>query len=154
MEDVYEEVGFEGSGFEEDGFKEDLMSGANVERDKKSPKKTSKRIKRAHFHTDAEKHVREQILKTTKKSSEYDVNLYNYKMREVASELEFEHQELKHVPLLHLPYHLSKFFMVASKADETLFNASRTKELRRRSCRKFNSYKLRLVREWMKRKKM
>ena len=44
MEDVYEEVGFEGSGFEEDGFKEDLMSGANVERDKKSPKKTSIRV--------------------------------------------------------------------------------------------------------------
>ena len=110
-----------------DGFSEDLMSGGtsnNVGGEAKRREKTSKRIKRAHLHADPEDHVRQQIPNTTKKSTEYAVNLYNSIMQEVAIELSFDHQKLQDVPLLHLPYRLSKFFMVVSKADGNPFNAS------------------------------
>jgi hypothetical protein len=110
-----------------DGFSEDLMSGGtsnNVGGDAKRREKTSKSIKRAHLHADPEIHVRQQIPNTTKKSTEYAVNLYNSIMQEVAIELSFDHQKLQDVPLLHLPYRLAKFFMVVSKADGNPFNAS------------------------------
>ena len=89
-----------------------------------SVSKKDRKLKGGNLHTEPEDHVRQKVPNTTKKSTEYAVNLFNNTMRQVSKELSFQHQDLQDISVDDLPWRLSKFFMVVSKADGTSLNAS------------------------------
>ena len=84
----------------------------------------NRKLNRDNLFMEPEDHVRKRVPKTTKKSTEYAVNLFNTTMLQVSKELNFQHKDLLEISVDDLPWCLSKFFMVVSKADGTPLNAS------------------------------
>ena len=122
---------------EDDGLREEMIeekfcdgdvpsAPAAVEKESKEEENVEdkKRIKSKNLLLDPEEHVRLQIPKTTKKATDYAVNLFNTTMKEVSKKLSFQHQELKDVSVEYLPLRLSKFIMVVTKTNGSSFNAS------------------------------
>ena len=80
--------------------------------------------KTANLNIDPEDHVRQQVPKSTKKSTSYAVNLFNSTMKVVAERLNFQHRDLKDISFENLPWRHSKFLMVVTKSDGSSFNFS------------------------------
>ena len=111
---------------EREGIEAAETEGFDMVKKKKvhSPSAKNSRIKTANLNIDPEDHVRQQVPKSTKKSTSYAVNLFNSTMKVVGERLNFQHQDLKDISVENLPWRLSKFLMVVSKSDGSSFNSS------------------------------
>ena len=120
VDDDKKEAAGEGSDDLVEKQEEGTHSGAGLSKGRKKERK----LRKENVHVDPDEHVRQKIPDTTKKSTNYAVNLFNSTMLLLSKELNFKYDDLKDTSIVNLPWRLAKFFMVVTKVDGDAMNAS------------------------------